>query len=521
MIQNILFVQPFRLKKEHLTDEILIWEVYLENYLKSKIPSIDFDLLYLPVEQEKGKLTISSFKEIKLFENQMKELAFELKFKPDKNTLICVSGTTSHHFLSSKYIGEFFQKYFPTAIMVFGGAHASARPDDFSYLNSPYDYVIIGEGEAPLYNLVIDSVTKHDIPVLIKSEPISDLNDLPELDFSIFDKYIEYFKHLSISLSRGCPFNCHFCMEKSLSKGKTTKTWRSYSPERAVKEVANMINYGSKHDIRAYGFYDPIFGMSKKWLNKFLDCYDFGDMTYAWIETRLDLVNKELLDKLDCNNFNAMYGLESFSKEMLTIMNKTSNPTSYLQKFNHIYEIYKRSGRLFMINVLVNHPGETSRSYKETFGMLKKMIVEDDIDPITFNIRFYHHFPGTRIYNNFNQFNEAYGSVAYFPEWYKDEDLLEFGPYCVRPSYELSLRESFKTYTILYQELLREYIQVIKKNKGKSNDAIGKVLVAKRQIRVLDEKMEIFFNFLNERGIESKDKKNTDGGVRQEARWVI
>ena len=290
-------------------------------------------------------------------------------------------------------------------------------------------------------------------------------------------------------------------MEKGLSEGKTIKSWRSYNPERAVQEVASMIKYGSKHGIKAYGFYDPIFGMNKKWLNDFLDRYDFGNMTYAWIETRLDIVNEELLDKLDCNNFNTMYGLESFSKEMLTIMNKTSNPTSYLQKFKYIFKIYKQSGRLFMINVLVNHPGETSQSYKETFDMLRKMTVDDDIDPITFNIRFYHHFPGTRVYNNFNQFNEKHGSVAYFPEWYKDENLLEFGPYCVRPSSGLSLRESFKTYTVLYQELLKEYIQVIK-NKGKSKDAIGKILIAKRQIRALDDKMEKFFRFLDEKGIE-------------------
>ena len=152
--------------------------------------------------------------------------------------------------------------------------------------------------------------------------------------------------------------------------------------------------------------------------------------------------------------------------------------------------------------------------------MLKKMIVEDGVDPITFNIRFYHHFPGTRVYNNFNQFEEAYGSVAYYPEWYKDEELLEFGPYCVRPSYGLSLRESFKTYTVLYQELLREYIQIIK-NKGKSKDTIGRVVFAKRQIRGLEEKMEKFFNFLEAQGIEARDRSDTNGGARSETHCVI
>ena len=129
-------------------------------------------------------------------------------------------------------------------------------------------------------------------------------------------------------------------------------------------------------------------------------------------------------------------------------------------------------------------------------------------------------FTGTRVYNDFNKFNEKHGSVAYFPEWYKDENLLEFGPYCVRPSSELSLRESFKTYTLLYQELLREYVQKIK-SKEKSNDAIGKILIAKRQIRALDEKMEKFLKFLDEKGIESEDKKKTNDGVRSEARCSI
>ncbi|MHA1292640.1 MAG: B12-binding domain-containing radical SAM protein [Promethearchaeota archaeon] len=501
MIKNVLFIQPFVLENEHLTNEILIWYVYLENFLKSRFSNLEFDLLYLPIEKNLNKLRINSFQDFNNFSLQMEDLCNKIKFELDSNTIICISGTTSHHFLSSKLIADFLQKYFPSSIIIFGGAHASAKPLDFNYQGSPIDYIIMGEGEIPLYNLINKNLKKQKIPIVISNNPVPSLNDLPLLDLSILDKYIKYFNHLSISLSRGCPFNCNFCMERNLTPTTNKiKRWRTYTPSRAIEEVKSMIKYGEKNNIKEYGFYDPIFGLNRTWLKKFLEKFHFPEMSYAWIETRLDVLNEELIKEFHIKRFHLMYGLESYSKKMLSIMNKTHNPTEYLNKFEKIFEIHKKFENIFALNILCNHPGETKNTYNETFKRLENIVLNDYSNSVYLNIRFYHHFPGTKLHNNFNFFEKKYGAIAYYPEWWRYEDLLKYGAYCIRPSFNLSLRESIEIYTESYKTLEKSNLYKLKEKKPPN--LLKQAILIKNEINTLNQKREHLFTFLNENKIE-------------------
>ena len=113
MIKKILFIQPFSLLNEQLSNILLTWPIYLENYLKSKCPNLVFDILYLPVEQKKGKLNIKSYEkdEITLFEKEMNDLISKLDFNIDHSTLICISCSFSSLSLSTEMITKFFNKY--------------------------------------------------------------------------------------------------------------------------------------------------------------------------------------------------------------------------------------------------------------------------------------------------------------------------------------------------------------------------------------------------------------------------
>ncbi|MHA1256604.1 MAG: cobalamin-dependent protein, partial [Promethearchaeota archaeon] len=192
-MKKVLYVQPFVLDKGGLEDNkihiayskgILIWAVYLDNYLKSKIHDLESMLLYLPFEEG---INIDSYTQENAFFSQMDELISELSFDKKGNIMVCISATTSHHFLSSKLIATYFQKRFPENVIVVGGVHASVRPNDFIYLNSPFDYIVIGEGELSLYNLIKENVGKQKTPKIIRNNPVPILDDLPPLDFSLFD----------------------------------------------------------------------------------------------------------------------------------------------------------------------------------------------------------------------------------------------------------------------------------------------------------------------------------------------
>ncbi len=509
MIKKVLFIQPFSLLEKHLSTILLAWPFYLENFLKSKLRSLKFDILYLPIEQKKNKIILNDFsrEEIKRFYSQMNHLIDTLDFEIDESTLICISCSFSHLYLPTKILAKYFKKFYKSSPIVVGGTHISACKEDFKN-NHSIDYLIQGEGEYSLYNLIINNPKKNNTPIILKKSFIEDLNSLPQLDFSSLSvkKYLDDFSELAINLSRGCPFNCHFCIEKTLINGiDKIKKWRSYSPSRAAKEVENMVEFGLQHNIKNYGFVDSIFGFSQKWLNSFLNQYTPQDSCSFWVETRLDILSENILKRLQKKNFFNWYGLEHTNYEMLKIMNKTNNPEKFIDKFIKILDIHKKLNYLCQINLLLLHPGETRESLFQLFQDLEKIFLNNDFDKIALNIRRFHNYPGTFIFNNMKYFTEKYGSKAYpiSMKWWVYQDLFaqKHGEYCVRPSNDLSIREGITLWTKYYKRFNDLNIARIKV-KEQSFNSIQKILRIKQDNKYLDEKQNNFLKFLNEYQIE-------------------
>ena len=192
-----------------------MWFIYLENYLKAKIRNIETDIIYLPLENNLGTNIDASFSndEIKSLNSVLDQAISNLNFNLDNRTCICISGI-SFDYLAIKLISEYFQDNYSDSVMIFGGYHATSRPNDFSYPDSPIDYVVIGEGELALFNLLKNNCKKQIHPIIIKGSPINDLDSLPPLNLTLFNKYMKEIKEksrgLSISLSRGCPHKCSY-----------------------------------------------------------------------------------------------------------------------------------------------------------------------------------------------------------------------------------------------------------------------------------------------------------------------
>ena len=210
MLKKVLFVQPFQFVKKNLSNEPLMWFIYLENFLKAKVNNIDTDIIYLPLEKivETNSEAPLSSGELKSIHSVLDKAISNLNFNLDNRTCICISGI-SFDYPAIKLISEYFQDNYSDSITVFGGYHASSCPNDFNYVNSPIDYIVIGEGELALLNLLKNNYKKQPCPIIIEGSPINDLDSLPPLNLALYDKYIKEIKEnsrgLSISLSRGCP----------------------------------------------------------------------------------------------------------------------------------------------------------------------------------------------------------------------------------------------------------------------------------------------------------------------------
>ena len=150
----------------------------------------------------------------------------------------------------------------PKIITVASGLWYSADYERQMRLNSAIDYILIGEGEMTLEDLLNNLKNKsrdmHEIPGLVsrRSEGtvvvgphrslIPDLNILPTPAYDLFpmEKYVghTYWKPFAeLMTSRGCPGKCHFCYEWALydsrSAAQDFTSWRGMTRKMIVDEL--------------------------------------------------------------------------------------------------------------------------------------------------------------------------------------------------------------------------------------------------------------------------------------------
>src|SRR6185295_17081182 len=154
------------------------------------------------------------------------------------------------------------KKEMPKIITVASGLWYSADYERQMKQNSQIDYILIGEAELTLEELLNNLNNKkrdeRDIPGLVSRRDaqtiivgphrglIPDLNVLPMPAYDLFpmNKYVghTYWKPFAeLMTSRGCPGKCHFCYEWALydsrSATKDFTSWRGMTGSRIVDEL--------------------------------------------------------------------------------------------------------------------------------------------------------------------------------------------------------------------------------------------------------------------------------------------
>ncbi|MFZ3060710.1 MAG: radical SAM protein [Candidatus Methanoperedens sp.] len=97
--------------------------------------------------------------------------------------------------------------------IILGGPHFTMYPSDFR-TDSRISYIIRGEADSIILNLIA-SATREQSPVFIDSS-LPSPEEIPSINLDIaFGS--EYLSVYQIQLSRGCPYNCSFCIISSIS----------------------------------------------------------------------------------------------------------------------------------------------------------------------------------------------------------------------------------------------------------------------------------------------------------------
>ncbi len=375
--------------------------------------------------------------------------------------VIAFSAYSSFDHLKIVAIAEIARELHPSAVIMVGGYHPSARPLDYIYDGSPFDVCVVGEGERPLVR-VIESVAG-GAPlrnVVLGPEAIDELDALPPSDWSLLARYREVAPRVAsqaqVYLSRGCPFDCAFCMERA----KREVSWRPLSIERALHEITTLHEF---LDLRGWTLYfgDALFGMRKRWRREFLDGLARLNIPLEkyWLLIRVDLIEDEDLRLFGAANCGLGFGLESGDPRQLAIIRKSGRLDSYLDRMGEIAERALVHGVPWGANVICGHPGETPDSLRRSAAYLEQLFLRTGGTSGFLSVDPFRLYPGSPIDAERGVWEQTYGTRFHRPNWWEDGDP-EFLSEWVDPSAELSYLDRER----LQHELLTPILAQIEDN---------------------------------------------------------
>ena len=252
----------------------------LISYLESK--GHEVELIFDPALGDNGYLDIPFVNNFlnKIVCNDKLVIEKVVRFNPD---LVAFSAITNLY-LPITRLAKKIKKVLDIPIVI-GGIHPTSIPEEV-IKDECYDALCIGEGEEPLEELLqrlekkqsytdVKNLWVRDASGKIhknnKRPIISSLDTLPTADKSLFEKYGALTSQLNIMTTRGCPFECTFCVN---SFRNSLYTGEVYLRQRSVKNVIDGITELLKvHKFKSIRFHDDVFAFNVKWLRDFKDAY--------------------------------------------------------------------------------------------------------------------------------------------------------------------------------------------------------------------------------------------------------
>ncbi len=365
--------------------------------------------------------------------------------------IVALSCYSSYDYLKVMALGALLRPYTKGAWFVVGGYHASARPNDFTGDGSAFDYVVVGEGEQALVDLV-QSRAAGDAPsqrILLGSstEPMSTV----PYPFELLERYRPAFgqtvNRFEMSLSRGCPYGCSFCMERT----KRSVTWRPLSVDAAIEQIERAERF---IDLRGKSLRitDALFGASTAWRRAFLERLAERPVAAEkiWLLTRADLLEREDFRLMARANVAVGFGLESGDPELLRRTGKVrDNVEVFHEKLFSVAEWAREHRVPFGANVIVGLPGETEASLERTARYLDGLFFSGAPSYGFFGIDRYRLYPGSRIAENLASLHEETGFISHRPRWWHDGDqdfLSEWSDPSAELGFEASMAKSFELF---------------------------------------------------------------------------
>lgn len=269
------------------------------------------------------------------------------------------------------YITRHIKKVMPGVIIVVGGPEVSFETKEFMRQNDSVDIAILGEGEETFKELILALKTHGDYSLvegiafrargqIIFTEPRSRLLEIASLPFPYEGERLDKNKIVYYESSRGCPFNCQYCLSSTISGVR-------YLPiDRVKKELKYFIDQG----VRQVKFIDRTFNANKAYameIMKFILENYREDINFHFEVTADLLDNKtlEFLKTVPVGLFQFEIGVQSTNEDTLKEIDREMD----FEKLSSVVTTISQGKNIHQhLDLIVGLPEEDYFSFRRSFN---------------------------------------------------------------------------------------------------------------------------------------------------------
>ena len=293
------------------------------------------------------------------------------------------------------------KKILPDVKIALGGPEVSYEWDKIMAENQEIDYIFTGEGEKVLLNFFTKDISEVKGVVYREGdnlkyngiEPL--IENLDIIPFPYDDEELQdRTKIFYYESSRGCPFNCSYCMSS------IDKSVRYYSLDRTKEDLKRFID----SPIKLLKFVDRTFNLSKE---KYMAIWRFLLENYRegitfHFEINANIFDDETLDFLETvpkGYFQFEIGVQTIDAQAM----KSIGRINKLEKLEHNIRRISRNIHLHL-DLIAGLPYETYDKFRESFDYVHRL------KPEMIQLGFLKLLKGTKMYDEREKYRYKYFS---------------------------------------------------------------------------------------------------------------
>ncbi len=256
---------------------------------------------------------------------------------------------------------HYIKKVSPKTVIILGGPEVSYTP--FRVNLDDADYIIQGEGEIQFYTLCKNILERKDIKQKIFPPELLDVTTI-ELPYKYYNNHDIQNRHIYVEASRGCPYNCEFCLSS------IDKKVRDFNVDELLKEFEILWEKGA----RGFKFIDRTFNLNidvaTRHLDFFLEKKEPFTTHFEVIPDNFPLPLREKIKLFPKHSLQLEVGIQTLKKDIAKNIKRNLNIPKIKENLEFLE---KETNAHIHLDLIIGLPGESVESFGENLDYLCSM----------------------------------------------------------------------------------------------------------------------------------------------------